>query len=465
MVKKRKTKLPKTLNLFGYKIDYQDYVERFLPEHDGWMKKIFKKIDIEWDYELTTKQKSKYWDCRNIYPKSIGDFKKKFFNKRKPKGIEGVWGLDVMGKSARLGIVKDGDVYQYYYIDVWWKFKQHTGSFFKNVFNHPGESDYSVLNGTKFGVITPDKKNPRKFKVKGISTTISSLRKEESLPMNYQVEYELYLQSGGRELLNESEVSKKLFESSFGEMNKTSYKIWPEYIIPKKERWTTKGPGEKGYIEEQNRRLKEEKNENEKAGSFGSGFFVTDKGHIITNYHVVNGSKNIKFLYKDEEVDAKLVASDKQLDLALLKSKVENKSYIKFSNKSPQKAQNILVAGFPFGKAISSDLKITGGIINSLKGGGNDTTRLQIDATVNPGNSGGPIVDKLNGSLVGVAVSKLNKDFTKEVFGAEGENTNYGIKASQVRDFLESNNINVSIKSSKLKISELEGSTVFIYNK
>ena len=210
---------------------------------------------------------------------------------------------------------------------------------------------------------------------------------------------------------------------------------------------------------------KNKSDNNKAAGSFGTGFFVSNKGHIITNFHVVRNSNNIKFLYNDDEVDAKLIESDQQLDLALLKSKVKNKNYIKFSNKSPQKAQNILVAGFPFGKAISSDLKITGGIINSLKGGGNDTTRLQIDATVNPGNSGGPIVDKVNGSLVGVAVSKLNKDFTKEVFGAEGENTNYGIKASQVRDFLESNNINVSVKSSKLKISELEESTVFIYNK
>ena len=207
------------------------------------------------------------------------------------------------------------------------------------------------------------------------------------------------------------------------------------------------------------------KDENPSTNSFGTGFFVSNKGHIITNFHVVRNSNNIKFLYNDDEVDAKLIESDQQLDLALLKSKVENKNYIKFSNKSPQKAQNILVAGFPFGKAISNDLKITGGIINSLKGGGNDTTRLQIDATINPGNSGGPIVDKVNGSLVGVAVAKLNKDFTKEVFGVEGENTNYGIKASQVRDFLESNNINVSVKSSKLKISELEESTVFIYNK
>jgi len=206
-------------------------------------------------------------------------------------------------------------------------------------------------------------------------------------------------------------------------------------------------------------------NNNEAAGSFGSGFFVSNKGHIITNFHVVKDSNNIKFIYNDDEVDAKLISSDQQLDLALLKSKVENKNYIKFSNKSPHKAQNILVAGFPFGKVISDDLKITGGIINSLKGGGNDTTRFQLDATVNPGNSGGPIVDKVSGSLVGVAVTKLNKDFTKAAFGVESENTNYGIKASQVRDFLEANNLKVSIKKNKFKISDLENSTVFIYNK
>ena len=207
------------------------------------------------------------------------------------------------------------------------------------------------------------------------------------------------------------------------------------------------------------------KSDNKAAGSFGSGFFVSNKGHIITNFHVIKNSNNIKFLFNDDEIDAQLIASDQQLDLALLKSKVQNKNYIKFSNKSPQKAQNILVAGFPFGKVISDDLKITGGIINSLKGGGNDTTRFQLDATVNPGNSGGPIVDKLSGSLVGVAVTKLSKDFTKAVFGVEGETTNYGIKASQVKDFLEANNLKVSIKKSKFKVSDLENSTVFIYNK
>ena len=107
-------------------------------------------------------------------------------------------------------------------------------------------------------------------------------------------------------------------------------------------------------------------------------------------------------------------------------------------------------------------MKITGGIINSLKGAGNDTTRMQIDATINPGNSGGPIVDKTTKSLIGVAVASLNKDFTKAAFGVASENTNYAIKASQVRDFLESNNVEIKTSNSKTKIGSVENSTVFI---
>lgn len=200
--------------------------------------------------------------------------------------------------------------------------------------------------------------------------------------------------------------------------------------------------------------------------SFGTGFFVDNKGHLITNYHVIKSSNNkAKILFNHEETETNLIAYDELLDLALLKAKVKNKNFIKFSNKSPKKAQSILVAGYPYGNLVSDDLKITSGIINSLKGITNNTSMLQIDATVNPGNSGGPIVDKMSGNLVAVATMKLAKAFTKEVFGEEGENTNYGIKSSQVRDFLEANNIDVKVKSGKLNIEELENSTVFIFSK
>ena len=197
--------------------------------------------------------------------------------------------------------------------------------------------------------------------------------------------------------------------------------------------------------------------------SVGSGFFIDSKGHIVTNYHVVKNSNNkALIIFNHEKIETNLIAYDEVLDIALLKTKIKNKSFIKFSNKSPQKAQNILVAGFPYGKFVSDDLKITSGVINSLKGISNNTAMLQIDATINPGNSGGPIVDKQSGSLVGVATMKLSKDFTKQTFGTESENTNFGIKSSQVRDFLEANNIKITVKNTKFDIKNLEEATVFI---
>ena len=109
------------------------------------------------------------------------------------------------------------------------------------------------------------------------------------------------------------------------------------------------------------------------------------------------------------------------------------------------KMQKIYAAGYPFGKYLSDDLKFTDGIISSLKGYADNSNELQIDAAINPGNSGGPIVDKETGSLVGVATMKLSKDYTKAAYGVESENINYGIKSSQVKDFLEANNINISL--------------------
>ena len=68
----------------------------------------------------------------------------------------------------------------------------------------------------------------------------------------------------------------------------------------------------------------------------------------------------------------------------------------------------IIAAGYPLGKSLSDDLKFTSGIISSLKGAEDDSTLIQIDAALNPGNSGGPIFN-LEGNLVGVAYAALNK--------------------------------------------------------
>ena len=205
----------------------------------------------------------------------------------------------------------------------------------------------------------------------------------------------------------------------------------------------------------------DQNNENDKGGgSSGTAFFISNKGHLITNNHVVEGCSISKITYKNKDYDTELIATDKNLDLALLKSKVKNKSFINFSKKDLKKMQKIYVGGYPLGKGLSDDLKISSGIISSLKGFKDNSNEIQIDAAINPGNSGGPIINQ-SGELVAIAVAGLSKDVT--------EGINFGIKSSAAETFLKSNKLKPSYsrfskekKNDKL-LELLEEATVYTY--
>ena len=109
---------------------------------------------------------------------------------------------------------------------------------------------------------------------------------------------------------------------------------------------------------------------------------------------------------------------------------------------------------------MSSTLKFAQGIISSIAGLGDDYSQIQIDAALQHGNSGGPILDEYgNVVAVAVAVAKLSlKEILKD-YGVVPENTNFGVKASAVRNLMEGNG--VSFKSpnteviSKRELSEI----------
>jgi len=195
--------------------------------------------------------------------------------------------------------------------------------------------------------------------------------------------------------------------------------------------------------------------------SSGSGFFINNKGYFITNNHVVDGCTQSKITFKEESIDAELIATDQNLDLALLRAKVKPKDFLNLSNDPPEKLQKIYVAGYPFGKGLSDDLKFTQGIISAVKGYADNSNQIQIDAAINSGNSGGPIVDE-DGNLVAVAVSGLDK--------SASEGIGFGIKASSVRNFLDVNDVeystpgilNFGMNANKLN-SLLEKSAVYTF--
>ena len=102
--------------------------------------------------------------------------------------------------------------------------------------------------------------------------------------------------------------------------------------------------------------------------------------------------------------------------------------------------QEIVVAGYPFGEKVSSTIKFTQGIVSSVAGLGNDYSQIQIDAALQPGNSGGPILDEY-GNVVAVAVAKLSLKKILKDYGVVPENTNFGVKASAVRNLMEGNGV------------------------
>ena len=125
-------------------------------------------------------------------------------------------------------------------------------------------------------------------------------------------------------------------------------------------------------------------------GSSGTAFFINKKGYLLTNNHVVDGCTLSKISYKNKDYDTKLIATDKTLDLALLKAELKPKTFINFSKDEAKKLDTIYVAGYPLGKGLSDDLKINPGSVSSLKGFEDNSNEIQIDAPINPGNSGGP---------------------------------------------------------------------------
>ncbi len=140
-----------------------------------------------------------------------------------------------------------------------------------------------------------------------------------------------------------------------------------------------------------------------KAMAQGSGFIISADGYVVTNNHVVQNGKDITVVLNDgSELKAKLVGRDPKTDLALLKVKdAKSLPYVAFGNSDTLRVGDwVLAVGNPFGLGGT----VTSGIVSARGreiGAGPYDDFLQIDASINKGNSGGPTFD-VHGNVVGV---------------------------------------------------------------
>ncbi|MGZ6520033.1 MAG: S1C family serine protease, partial [Bacteroidia bacterium] len=160
-----------------------------------------------------------------------------------------------------------------------------------------------------------------------------------------------------------------------------------------------------------------------------TAFLVDGNGYLVTNAHVVNNARNIIVENKKgDQYFAKAIYSDKMTDLAILK--ISDTSFKKviglpytFPKYSAELGEHIFTLGYPREEVVYGE-----GYLSAKSGYYGDTTSYQISISVNPGNSGGPVVNK-NGEIIGIISSKeTNADGV--VFAIKSKNIYNAIKAS-----------------------------------
>jgi hypothetical protein len=174
----------------------------------------------------------------------------------------------------------------------------------------------------------------------------------------------------------------------------------------------------------------------------GSGVVIGTHGEILTNAHVVKNCKQITVRSSSGDLAAAmLVTRDEKNDLAVVRTKFPLSRVAAFRGNSPIRAGDaVVVLGYPLAGLLATTANLSVGNVSALAGLGDDSRYLQISAPVQPGNSGGPMLDA-SGHLVGIVTSKLNAAVVARFTGDIPQNVNFALKAEVARTFLESKGI------------------------
>ncbi|MGO6694946.1 trypsin-like peptidase domain-containing protein [Rhizobium johnstonii] len=169
----------------------------------------------------------------------------------------------------------------------------------------------------------------------------------------------------------------------------------------------------------------------------GTGFAVTSDGWLLTNAHVVEGCQRIEVKGKGDASDPRVDATN---DLALLKiSSSEPLKPIVFRRAATRLGEDLVAIGYPLATLLADSVKVTTGNVNALAGLRNDTRYIQISTPIQPGNSGGPVIDR-SGYLMGITSATLSKRTADEI-GITAQNVNFAIRASVAELFMQSQSI------------------------
>lgn len=192
--------------------------------------------------------------------------------------------------------------------------------------------------------------------------------------------------------------------------------------------------------------------------SSGSGFVVSSSGYLLTNHHVTNGCSNLKIRDSSKiEHDVTVVATDARNDLALLQTimPVASPAATFRANGSVESGENVVALGYPLAGVLASEVNVSFGYVSATAGLADDTSKLQISAPVQPGNSGGPLLDQ-SGNLIGVVVAKLDAIKIAKAIGDIPQNINFAVKGEVAQVFLNAHKVKFKTAATTKKLENTD---------
>ena len=161
----------------------------------------------------------------------------------------------------------------------------------------------------------------------------------------------------------------------------------------------------------------------------GTGFFVSTDGYLITNNHVITDANRIDVHASNGNIyRAKVISRDPINDIALLKVEAQTTPLKIEQTDALKKGAEVFTLGYPLPDLEGNAVKATFGRVNALSGINDDIRYIQIDVPLQPGNSGGPLIND-DGAVVGITSASVNQGVVVQNAGTVAQNVNYAVKS------------------------------------
>lgn len=184
----------------------------------------------------------------------------------------------------------------------------------------------------------------------------------------------------------------------------------------------------------------------------GTGFAVADDGTLITNEHVVRGCSIVRVRQGSHNAFGTVGAVDQVNDLAVVKLNEPTQAYARLrASPALRPGEQVIAYGFPLSGALTTEGNLTVGYVSALRGLGDDERTIQITAPVQPGNSGGPLVD-MSGNIVGVVKAKLDAMKIMRATGDLPQNVNFAVSLDRLKLFMQVNHLQMTADPSSREL-------------